>query len=604
MAASSSQIILETPHLGTEIDLEDLPSQTRLSNDNRSRASQQQSHRRLAIWIAENLRTDLWRGTNSDNVFENLSGHESLKKNYRKIARRPNFDTIERILMYRATNADELKFAKHDTWAACFERILSTEEIDDAAVFEVCVISTDTTNLGRAFSFLDKALLTSYARRQEVYSSLSEMIVWVFQTQWRLNDQITSMIMESLHAKELFLSSWRPKLPSYQDHTSMDIAPDAPLKFEFKWIAPPHYATDLSVYVFRPYGNHPQAESLDIILPSGKFEELRRAIVIVNSHNILDRLRSSGFPAQVLDHNIFSLSFTLHIFEAVCSRVNAEIIFFTIRACEEMNDMVYEGRLRPSGSKIQYLQHLEDCHIVAKGCCRENRNSLQLLLDKVNSIQGPRAEAEAKQIDHLELMLQDLEYLQNEVESSLLRASDLRRDIRESLDLLQIRRTSLLGNSRCASFLGMNLNQYTTPQPFWHNVTVVDGADSNELIVDSGGNQAWSLKNFFEIAMPLMVGTIFVPLIIGSIIRVILQGLARGRIWWRLSFATIVLSSPTIHDIPKREKELVSSCVLAREYSLVTGAHPSLRGSLPAFVKCSLRDRSFPSVVVEAKLLL
>lgn len=41
--------------------------------------------------------------------------------------------------------------------------------------------------------------------------------------------------------------------------------------------------------------------------------------------------------------------------------------------------------------------------------------------------------------------------------------------------------------------------------------------------------------------MPLMVGTILVPLVIGSIIRMFLQGLARGRTWWRLLFATIVI---------------------------------------------------------------
>ncbi|KAJ5720085.1 hypothetical protein N7493_006963 [Penicillium malachiteum] len=568
MTAPSGQIVIESPHAGTEIDLEDLSRQSRLPNDGSRWARQQQSYRGLAIWIAENLRTDVksWRGTNSDKVFENLSGHESLKKNYRKIARRANLNTLERILMYRATNTDEPKFAKNDTWAACFEQILSTEEIDDTAVFEVCVISTDTTNLGSAFSFLDKALLTSYARRQEAYSSLIEMIAWVFQTQWRLNDQIMSMVMESLHAKELGLSSWRPKLPSYQNLTHIDIALHAPLKFEFKWVPPPHYATDLSVYVFRPYGKHPQAKSLDIIVPSGKLEQLRRAIVVVNSHNTLRELRSSGLQTQILDHNSFSLSFALHIFEAVCAKVTAEIIFFTSRACEEINDMVYEGRLRPSGSKIQYLQHLEDSHVVAKDCCKENRNSMQLLLEKVNSIQGPRAEEEAKQIRDLELMLKDLEYLYDEVESSLRRASNLRRDIRESLDLLQIRRTSLLGIlaafylplSFVTSFLGMNLNQYTAPQPFWHNVTVVDGTDSKELTLDSGGNQSWSLKNFFEIAMPLMVGTIFVPLVIGSIIRVILQGLVRGRTWWRLSFAIVVLRLDTITCLMIKERSFAN----------------------------------------------
>jgi hypothetical protein len=95
----------------------------------------------------------------------------------------------------------------------------------------------------------------------------------------------------------------------------------------------------------------------------------------------------------------------------------------------------------------------------------------------------------------------------------------------------------------------MNLNQYTTPQPFWRNATVIDQTNpnnftvSNSTIVDSGATQAWSLQNFFEIAVPLMVGTILVPLVIGSIIRAFLQALAGGRTWWRLVLAFLVIGS-------------------------------------------------------------
>lgn len=118
--------------------------------------------------------------------------------------------------MYGATNATELNFAKHDTWAACLGRVPSPEETSDAAVFEVCVISTDTTNLGRAFSFIDKIFLITYDHRQHAYSSLSEMVVRMVQRHWRLSDEITAKIMESLYAKRLSLSSWQPKLPSYR----------------------------------------------------------------------------------------------------------------------------------------------------------------------------------------------------------------------------------------------------------------------------------------------------------------------------------------------------------------------------------------------------
>lgn len=224
---------------------------------------------------------------------------------------------------------------------------------------------------------------------------------------------------------------------------------------------------------------------------------------------------------------------------------------------------------------MQYLSHLEDCHLVAKYCCRTNRHTLQLLLDKVNSIQGPRADEEANQISHLELVMKDLEYLHDELLSSLLRISDVRRDLREHLDMLQIRRTSILGilaalylplsfvtvssQHYCSknfqlirqSFLGMNLNQFPTTQQFWRNTTFIDGTSSNTRIKDAGANQSWSLENFFEIAMPLMVGTILVPLVIGSIIRAFLQGLAQGQTWWRLLLAIIVIGLDITFSIIK-----------------------------------------------------
>lgn len=98
----------------------------------------------------------------------------------------------------------------------------------------------------------------------------------------------------------------------------------------------------------------------------------------------------------------------------------------------------------------------------------------------------------------------------------------------------------------------MNIEQYTQLQPSWRNTTRIDPTNPDNItishseIVDSGANQAWPLELFFEIAVPLMVGTILIPLVIGSIIRVFLRTLGRGRTWWRLIFASFVVGSVTI----------------------------------------------------------
>lgn len=93
---------------------------------------------------------------------------------------------------------------------------------------------------------------------------------------------------------------------------------------------------------------------------------------------------------------------------------------------------------------MHYLQHLEDCHRTAKDCCREGRHNVQLLLDRVNLTEKTLSDDETGLIKELEKSMKDLDYLHHEIESMLQRIPDVRRDIREHLDLLQIRRTTIL----------------------------------------------------------------------------------------------------------------------------------------------------------------
>ncbi|CAI7602909.1 unnamed protein product [Penicillium viridicatum] len=506
---------ISLPRSNTDIDLEDMSTQTQ-------RWFFQRKNQKLAGKIAANARVAIRRATNSNISFETMPGDESLQKDYRKIARRPSLGLVEQTFTYKATDADELIFEKYDTWSTCFDRLRSSAgESEDG--LEICLVTSDTTHLGHAFSFIHRIFLISHDRFQQAYSVPSQMVIRILQSQWGLSDETV------------------------------------PLKFAFKWINAPYYATDLSVYVFRPYGRHPQVKTLDVILTSIQYEQIRRAIVVVNSHNTLTELRRDVLP-QVLQHDVPGLPYTMRLCQLACAKTTDELVTFLTKACDDINYMVYEGRLRPSGSKMQYLRHLEDCHHVAKDCSRENRRTLQVLLDQVNMIQGPRTEDEASLINKLEIATNDLDYLHDELVSSLQRIPGVCRGIREQLDFVQIRRTTILGIlaglylplAFVTSFLGMNLDQVTRTQPSWRNVTLVDETNpekftiSNSKIVDSGANQAWSLVNFFEIAMPLMVGTILVPLVIGSIIRAFLQALGRGRTWWRLLFAFFVVWSVTI----------------------------------------------------------
>ncbi|CRL29162.1 Mg2+ transporter protein, CorA-like [Penicillium camemberti] len=552
MAESLARTPSGLPRSRTLIDLEDMAAQTV-----RGRRQIRQRNQSLASMITRLVfrgDSDSDSDSNFDEILKIVSGEESLKKDYLKITGRPNLGLVEQIFTYKATDAEELTFERNDTWSACFERLRSAAEKNDNEL-EICLVTSDTTHLGRAFSFIHRIFFVGHDRFQQAYSLPSQIVIRILHNQWKFSDEIMARITGSLCPKEGSLSAWQPKLPS---QLQIESSVQVPLKFAFEWIDAPYYTTDLSVYVLRPYGRYPQAKTLDVILTSMQYDQIRRAIVVVNSHNTLAELHN--LLPEVFQHEVSGLPYILRLFRALCVKTTAETVTFLTKTCDDINYMVYEGRLRPSGSKMQYLRHLEDCHHVAKDCCQKNRCTLQVLLDQVNLIQGPRTDDETNLINELEMARNDLEYLHDEIESSVQRIPGVCRDIREQLDFVQIRRTNILGIlaglylplAFVTSFLGMNLEQYTQLQPSWRNTTRIDPTNPDNItishseIVDSGANQAWPLELFFEIAVPLMVGTILIPLVIGSIIRVFLRALGRGRTWWRLIFASFVVGSVTI----------------------------------------------------------
>lgn len=76
----------------------------------------------------------------------------------------------------------------------------------------------------------------------------------------------------------------------------------------------------------------------------------------------------------------------------------------------------------------------------------------------------------------------------------------------------------------------MNLDKYIDIESHWHNVTTYERSNDTgdnltatmtnfTKINDASENQSWSLATFFQIAVPLVAGTILLPLVLGNIIR-------------------------------------------------------------------------------------
>lgn len=131
-----------------------------------------------------------------------------------------------------------------------------------------------------------------------------------------------------------------PVLTRYQGNISqIEGSVQVPLKYTFKWINAPYYATDLSVYVFRPYGRHPQVKTLDVVLTSIQYEQMRRAVVVVNSHSTLTELRRDVLP-QVLQHDVSGLPYIMRLSQVACAKTTDELVTFLTKACDDINYMV------------------------------------------------------------------------------------------------------------------------------------------------------------------------------------------------------------------------------------------------------------------------
>ncbi|KAK8229775.1 hypothetical protein HDK77DRAFT_83112 [Phyllosticta capitalensis] len=213
------------------------------------------------------------------------------------------------------------------------------------------------------------------------------------------------------------------------------------------------------------------------------------------------------------------------------------------------------GRLFPSGSKLQHMLHLKDCLKAAMSTCEANMEILGRLVEFLReSLEDPIATQYADRLHAIEALSDDLEYLVGEMESFISDIDRIRRTTREQLDLVQMRRTTVLTlfaglyipMSFVTSFFGMNLNQSQPWEISRTNYTYLDPDTNsivrrNETMEKDNGNRSFSLSLYWAIAVPLTFGTILFPLLCGVFLRWSLQMVSKSRLWWRLFAALIGL---------------------------------------------------------------
>lgn len=122
MAASSEQMLIESPPSRTEIDLEDLSRQTRLSADGGRRPFQQHRNRSLAMRIAENFRVDVSLRQNHyfGMVITKTQSHAATRIPTRSLKPSPATSHWRRTI---AKSPDDPTFAQSNAFS-CIKRLM------------------------------------------------------------------------------------------------------------------------------------------------------------------------------------------------------------------------------------------------------------------------------------------------------------------------------------------------------------------------------------------------------------------------------------------------------------------------------------------------
>lgn len=96
----------------------------------------------------------------------------------------------EEHFIHQQAESEPVKFDKADTWSICFEKIIFLARPQNTDIAEICLISTDTTHLQRAFPFMHR--LIPREQRLAASSTPQEIVIRILQARWNLADNIPS----------------------------------------------------------------------------------------------------------------------------------------------------------------------------------------------------------------------------------------------------------------------------------------------------------------------------------------------------------------------------------------------------------------------------
>ncbi|KAI5242803.1 hypothetical protein E4T43_04549 [Aureobasidium subglaciale] len=316
------------------------------------------------------------------------------------------------------------------------------------------------------------------------------------------------------------------------------------------------YKDDLHVYVWQPHLRSGPRTYYSATVVSPRVTQCvplhRRLIMCVEPTCLLSRLAARGRHTSGVSlktshrwnatHEVFDI--VMDLFEVMAGDTH---LFLTElqRKCRRT-----------------YLLHLDDCRILGIKDVVTNAATLgRLRLAMWNARFCCKAQNDSQAIKRaIEDTQTDLQYLREELILLEKIISTGKDQIMEQMSLAQGQRTLILTvaaalfipMSFIAAIFGMNVSQPLFPKlhhtklqsktlPTTSSLLAASEEDSKEA---EPPQHFWTMTLFLQLALPLTAGVILVPLLIGPIIRLLVQTSAHYRPYWRIwlmLFASVFL---------------------------------------------------------------
>ncbi|KAH7054370.1 hypothetical protein B0J12DRAFT_451428 [Macrophomina phaseolina] len=490
-----------------------------------------------------------------------------LCNDFAAISKKPHRGVFSTLCTYRASKSPNspLLAPEDCSWSQCLNYFWSAMSLNKHSDFELIVVFTQAPDIERTFSFVEKLAAFTHTRLQKLISIPRDLIVFAVAVQWDLSPSFAAEARSLLDLNDEPLArAWSPRFPS--SNGGAEHGPLITTRHSFKFEYPTkgtlqEYVTDLHTYVFRPFGKVPKVEQLNVSVFEHQPLGVHKVLIVADAPQKDLRWLEDGLVG-ITNHSWEEQ--LLQIFSAIVPHVRTEYSNFLTKAWSDLTQTASDGRLYPSGSKVQHLLHLEDCRQRVLETCESNIRAVTNCLTYISTqLCFPLKQEHDIQVGSLRDFIADLEYLQVELTKLRAHIETAKRTTRDQLELAQVRRTSVLTVlaglyiplSFVSSFFGMNVSQFSgEPSVVMKNITNINPDNKNDtsqgefqMITRDGDNQSFELKYFFAAAMPLTFFTILFPLIAGAIIRWCLQMVSRGGTWWR---ALIALSSLLLLELP------------------------------------------------------